>query len=61
MRGVGHRGFQRALKNGLKTSFTFHDIKAKGVSDHETKHSGHKTESMRQVYDRKLARVNSTK
>ena len=51
----------KALSNGLEERFTFHDIKAKGVSDHEIKFSGHKTERMKHVYDRKLAEVKSTK
>lgn len=50
-----------ALKNGLTNKFTFHDIKAKGVSDQDYKHSGHKTESMKIVYDRKIDKVISTK
>ena len=55
------RVMDNALKNGLADRFTFHDIKAKGVSDHESKHSGHKTESMKHVYDRKINKVISTK
>ncbi|MCD3105112.1 integrase, partial [Salmonella enterica subsp. enterica serovar Enteritidis] len=39
---------------------TFHDLKAKGISDYEgtakdkQKYSGHKTESQVLVYDRKV-------
>lgn len=36
----------------LKDSFTFHDIKAKGVSDHGSHHSGHLTKKMLAVYQR---------
>ena len=38
--------------------FTFHDIKAKAISDYDgddkKKFSGHKTDSQVRVYDRKL-------
>ena len=55
------RVMDNALKNGLTERFTFHDIKAKGVSDHESKHSGHKSERMKHTYDRKISQVISTK
>jgi len=32
--------------------FTFHDLKAKGVTDHPSKEGGHKSSKMRAVYDR---------
>lgn len=51
----------KALKNGLKEKFTFHDIKARGVSDHETKFSGHRSEKMAAVYDRKISEIKSTR
>ena len=44
--------------------FTFHDLKAKGVSDFEgdkLQASGHKTQSMLNVYDRKMGKVDATK
>ncbi|OCG32823.1 integrase [Gilliamella sp. Fer2-1] len=47
-------------KLGYKINFTFHDLKAKGISDYDgaTKDkqlfSGHKTESQVLVYDRKV-------
>ena len=47
-------------KEGIATDFTFHDLKAKGVSDFEgdkRKFSGHATERMVAVYDRKLEKV----
>lgn len=37
--------------------FTFHDMKAKGVSDHEEQYSGHKTEEGRKVYIRKAPKI----
>jgi hypothetical protein len=51
----------KAMQNGLSESFTFHDIKAKGVSDHTDKASGHKTKKMQKIYDRVPARIKATK
>lgn len=42
-----------ALRSGLKERFTFHDIKAKGISDHKNKQGGHRSKKMQAVYDRK--------
>lgn len=53
--------FYVASRPGSKERFTFHDIKAKGVTDHELKASGHRTKKMLEVYDRKPAMVPSTK
>ncbi|MEY8205963.1 MAG: hypothetical protein RPR40_12950 [Bermanella sp.] len=59
-----------ALKKGLviddiqvllKESFTFHDIKAKGITDHETKEGGHKSKKMEAVYDRKPSIIKATR
>jgi integrase len=53
----------RAKEHGVET-FTFHDLKAKGVSDFEgdkQKASGHKTAAMVAVYDRKVPTVGSTR
>lgn len=55
------RTMDKAFKNGLKESFTFHDIKAKGVSDHEDKASGHRSMRMLDVYDRKTDEIKSTR
>ena len=55
------RLMKKALANGLKERFNFHDIKAKGVSDHKHKHSGHKSAAMKAVYDRKLDKVEGTR
>ena len=41
--------------------FSFHDIKAKGVSDHELNESGHKSEKAKAVYLRKTKEVKATK
>lgn len=45
----------------LKEPFNFHDLKAKGVTDHETKASGHRSAKMQAVYDRKPNIINSTR
>ncbi|GAA6153035.1 site-specific integrase [Pseudoteredinibacter isoporae] len=44
----------------LKERFTFHDIKAKGISDHKANESGHKSARMKAVYMRKLKEVEAT-
>jgi hypothetical protein len=50
----------RGKKLGRKLVCTFHDLKAKGISDYEGSSrekqifSGHKTESQVVVYDRKV-------
>ena len=61
-----HTAWQRIMvkiwKQGIKR-FTFHDLKAKGVSDFDgdkKKASGHKSDAMVAVYDRKLIEVDST-
>jgi hypothetical protein len=51
----------KALENGLTESFNFHDLKAKGVTDHTYKASGHKSKKMQAVYDRKLSLIDSTR
>lgn len=45
----------------LKESFNFHDLKAKGITDHETKHGGHRSKKMEAVYDRKPEIIKSTR
>jgi site-specific recombinase XerC len=40
--------------------YTFHDIKAKGISDHNDEVGGHRSEQMRKVYVRKLKEVEAT-
>ena len=50
----------KAKKAGVEP-FTFHDLKSKGVSDHETNHSGHRSQSMRKTYVRKLQEVPATR
>lgn len=53
-----------AAKRGHATDWTFHDIKARGVSDFDgDRHlaSGHKTVRMTDVYDRKIHGVKATR
>lgn len=40
--------------------FTFHDLKAKGISDHKDNFGGHRSPNMRKVYVRKLQEVEAT-
>lgn len=51
----------KALESGLKERFTFHDLKAKGVTDHAEQWAGHKSERMRQVYVRKAREIQATR
>ena len=61
----GFRSAWRRLQAGMRRDgiepFPFHDLKAKGVSDHETNHSGHRSASMRKTYVRKLQEVPATR
>lgn len=51
-----------ALEAELVTKrYTFHDLKAKGVSDHAEHHSGHRSERMRDHYNRRPDDVEATK
>lgn len=45
----------------LKESFNFHDLKAKGITDHETKSGGHRSKKMEAVYDRKPEIIKATR
>ena len=45
----------------LTESFTFHDIKAKGITDHKNNAGGHKSKKMRDVYVRKGQRIDATR
>jgi hypothetical protein len=42
------------------TPFPFHDLKARGVSDHVDNFAGHRSPNMKKVYVRKLQRVPAT-
>lgn len=45
----------------LSERFTFHDIKAKGLTDHTEHWAGHKSEKARLIYMRKLQEVEATR
>lgn len=54
----------KASHLGLKERFTFHDLKAKGVSDFvgdKQRAAGHRTARMADVYDRKVERIKATR
>ncbi len=60
--------WQRLMKRTKKETdmkhWVFHDLKAKGVSDFcgdKRKASGHKSEAMVQIYDRKIIEIEATK
>lgn len=55
------RLMDRAMRSGLQTRFTFHDIKAKGVTDHSEQWAGHLSPRMREVYIRQSRKVPSTR
>ena len=46
--------------NELTEKFTFHDIKAAGISYHKDHHSGHKSDKAKAVYLRQTDRVEPT-
>ncbi len=55
---------RRRLAAGKITAeerFTFHDMKAKGVSDHEGQYSGHRTETGRKIYIRKAPKIKGSR
>jgi integrase len=52
---------RHALENGLTESFNFHDLKAKGITDHATKSGGHRSKKMAAVYDRKPDTIEPTR
>lgn len=57
------QGFRKLVKQAGVRWYTFHDIKAKGVSDFEgdkKKASGHKSEKMVAIYDRKRIEIEAT-
>jgi len=51
---------KKMIADGLEP-FSFHDIKAAGISDHQTNHSGHRSPAMRKTYVRKLQEVPATR
>ncbi|WP_160280084.1 tyrosine-type recombinase/integrase [Cellvibrio mixtus] len=64
------RIMEKAVSEGLKIDdhivklekpFTFHDLKAKGMTDHTEHWGGHKSEKTRLVYIRKLRVIDATR
>ena len=55
------RSAWRRLQAKMDNPFRFHDIKAKGVTDHVTNHSGHRSPNMRKTYVRALQEVPATR
>ena len=55
------RRLQASMRKAGIEPFAFHDLKAKGVSDHNTNHSGHRSPTMRKTYVRKLQEVPATR
>lgn len=64
------RIMEKAVNDGLKIDdhivkleqpFTFHDLKAKGMTDHTEHWAGHKSEKARLVYIRKLRVIDATR
>ncbi|MCO1336529.1 hypothetical protein MO867_19535 [Microbulbifer sp. OS29] len=45
----------------LSEPFTFHDIKAKGITDHKNNEGGHRSKKMEAVYNRKARLVPATR
>lgn len=54
------RRLQGHMKKAGIEPFPFHDIKARGVSDHVDNFAGHRSPNMKKVYVRKLQRVPAT-
>ena len=54
------RVMAKAKSMGLKESFTFHDLKARGYSLMKEQYAGHKSAAMHKVYNRKLREVEAT-
>lgn len=61
LRSAFVRAMDKAQADGLKDKFTFHDLKAKGITDHKTHHGGHRSARMADVYIRKPDEVESTR
>ncbi|WP_062266972.1 tyrosine-type recombinase/integrase [Endozoicomonas arenosclerae] len=58
------KAMNRHLDNGrisIEEKFVFHDLKAKGVSDHTENYSGHKTLAAKTVYLRTAVKIDSTR
>lgn len=54
----------KAVEKGLRERFTFHNLKAKGISDFEgdkQKAAGHRSAKVADAYNRKVETVDPTK
>ena len=55
--------WQRLMKKHVEQGgerFTFHDLKAAGITRHKSNHGGHRSEKMRKVYVRDLPKIEAT-
>ena len=55
------RSAWRRLQGKLDNPFTFHDLKAKGITDHKDNHGGHRSPQMRKTYVRQLPEIPATR
>ena len=55
------RRLQGKMEKADIEPYRYHDIKAKGISDHQSNHSGHRSPAMRKTYVRKLQEVPATR
>lgn len=55
------RRLQDKMEKAGIEPFPFHDLKAKGISDHDQNFGGHRSQSMRQTYVRTLQEVPATR
>ena len=55
------RRLQSKMQNAGIEPYRFHDIKSKGISDHQSNHSGHRSPAMRKTYVRTLQEVPATR
>ena len=55
------RRLQASMRKAGIEPFAFHDLKAKGVSDHDQNFGGHRSPAMRRTYVRTLQEVPATR
>ena len=55
------RSAWRRLQGKLDNPFTFHDLKAKGITDHKDNFGGHRSPQMRKTYVRQLPVIPATR
>lgn len=54
------RVIKKAQENGLEERFTFHDLKARGITNHKDGYGGHKTKKAAKIYQRKPKQIDAT-